>query len=329
MSLQLKFPSSFISKSDFDRLFYKPGLLPDGTLQIDHFLNNQIGFNENHLHRIRNAFKSFKREFLFANSLLVVVLFIIFFVPKRILKLRTLLPRYIDTYSKRLLDIIGSVFGLVVSSGLFFWLPYLIRIDSKGKVIYKQKRVGLNRRNGDRRKISLQVPFERRKGDRRQENLKGQPFKIYKFRSMKENAEKDTGPTWAKDNDPRSTRVGKVMRLLHIDEIPQFVNVLKGDMSLVGPRPERPEIISQLEKTIPKYTKRLECKPGITGLAQISCGSDTQLSDVSRKLDYDIDYIQKRNLLVDIIILLSTFKVVSAPGAEINNVRLKRFIKVS
>jgi lipopolysaccharide/colanic/teichoic acid biosynthesis glycosyltransferase len=135
---------------------------------------------------------------------------------------------------------------------------------------------------------------------------------------MQENAEKHLGPTWAKPNDPRTTRVGKIIRPAHLDEIPQFVNVLKGEMSLVGPRPERPEFVSDLNQKIPYYRQRLDCKPGITGLAQVSWRYDATLSDVARKLSYDLYYIRHRSMFFDIMILLSTIRAVVMPHNQVN-----------
>jgi lipopolysaccharide/colanic/teichoic acid biosynthesis glycosyltransferase len=135
---------------------------------------------------------------------------------------------------------------------------------------------------------------------------------------MQENAEEATGPTWAKKKDQRVTRVGKIMRPCHLDEIPQFVNVLKGDMSLVGPRPERPEFVPHLNREIPNYGKRLESKPGITGLAQICCGYDSTVNDVARKLAYDLYYIRNRSVLFDIVILFKTIQIVVLPNNRLS-----------
>ena len=317
MSLQFALPSSLITESAFGSFIKERGLNPDGTLRIDSYLHKNIIATERRSRPILEALKSVKREVI-AHAFLAFFFFIVACVPKPILRLRSILPVYLATVSKRALDVVGAVFGLVISTGLFFWLPLAIRLDSNGKAVFRQKRIGRDRRRDDRRKISLALPYERRKGDRRNENLLGKPFEVYKFRSMRENAEQDSGPIWAKDDDPRATRIGKIMRPMHLDEIPQFVNVLKGEMSLVGPRPERPEFISDLNKAIPYYSKRLDCKPGITGLAQISWRYDSTPSDVVKKLDYDLYYIQNRNMLFDILILLSTLKTVVFPDNHDN-----------
>lgn len=211
---------------------------------------------------------------------------------------------------KRLLDVFGAVSGLVLSSLVWFVLAILIKLDSKGAVIYKQSRIGKNRRKGDRRVLQMEVPVERRKGERRKVDLLGRPFKVYKFRSMKHDAEKKTGAVWASENDPRVTNVGRVLRPYHLDEIPQFINVLKGDMSLVGPRPERPEFVTRLKSALPGYAQRFESKPGITGLAQVTCGYDHSLEDVKQKLQYDLQYISRSDPKTDLRILWQTLKKV-------------------
>jgi lipopolysaccharide/colanic/teichoic acid biosynthesis glycosyltransferase len=158
----------------------------------------------------------------------------------------------------------------------------VIKLDSKGPIIYKQKRCGLN----------------------------GRTFRIYKFRTMCNDAEKHTGPVWAGHSDSRVTRIGKYMRLLHIDEIPQLVNVLKGEMSLVGPRPERPEFVYSLHNVVPNYESRLAVKPGITGWAQIRNHYDTTIRDVKRKVRYDIFYIRNMCLAVDVKVIVQTVFVI-------------------
>jgi lipopolysaccharide/colanic/teichoic acid biosynthesis glycosyltransferase len=318
MSIQLQAEPSVISQLPFEYGLRGNGLHPDGTLRIDYFFNREAVSRAKRNRRSREIWDHLIRDFLIAPVFLTMVLFVILFVPKKILKLRSILPSYLAQLAKRSFDIVGAVLGILLSSGFFFWLPLLIRLESKGKAIFRQRRIGQDRRRGDRRMVNLAVPFERRKSDRREENLMGKPFNVYKFRSMKENAEDGTGPIWAKTDDPRMTRLGRFLRPSHLDEIPQFVNVLKGEMSLVGPRPERLEFICDLNKEIPYYRKRLDCKPGITGLAQISCGYDSDLGDVVKKLDYDLYYIGNRSLLFDIRILLSTLKVVVSPANHRN-----------
>ncbi len=179
---------------------------------------------------------------------------------------------------KRLIDIVVSL--IVLSFGLPLWIliAILIKIDSRGPVIYKQERVGKD----------------------------GRIFTLYKFRSMYENAEALTGPTWATKNDPRVTRVGRILRKLHLDEIPQFINVLKGDMSLIGPRPERPVFVEKLSREIPLYKRRLKVKPGITGWAQVKYKYDESVEDVKKKLQYDLFYIENMSLRMDLKIMAYT-----------------------
>jgi len=189
---------------------------------------------------------------------------------------------------KRIMDIAIALFLLVLTSPLLLITAIAIKLDSKGSIFYKQQRVGLYSRT----------------------------FTIYKFRSMRLDAEKD-GPQWARKNDNRITRVGKIIRKFRIDEIPQLLCVLKGDMSMVGPRPERPIFIEKLRKTIPFYTSRLKMKPGLTGWAQVRHHYDNDIEDVKIKLGYDIYYLSNASILLDIQILIRTIYVVLAgKGAQ-------------
>ena len=208
---------------------------------------------------------------------------------------------------KRSMDICGAMIGLTLSSILFLIVPILIKLDSPGPVFYVQKRIGLNRRRKERRQDFLKVKKERRNSDRRRINLYGKPFSLYKFRTMRDGAEKKSGPIWASPNDPRVTKVGKILRATNIDELPQLFNILKGDMSLVGPRPERPSFVSEFVKRIPDYSERLTVKPGLTGKAQVNCGSDYSFEDVKNKLKYDLDYVRDGSLTTDLGIIAKTF----------------------
>jgi len=173
----------------------------------------------------------------------------------------------IINFIKRATDILGSTIGLLLSLPFIPFLILLIKSTSPGPVIYKQQRVG--RIWEDRVEL----------------------FNMYKFRSMRNDAEKKTGAMWATENDPRMTAIGQFMRKTRLDEIPQFINVLKGDMSLIGPRPERPVIADDLEIDIPFYKERTYgVTPGITGLAQVNQGYDSCLDDVRNKLNYDLAY---------------------------------------
>jgi len=211
---------------------------------------------------------------------------------------------------KRSIDILGAVTGLLLTSPVWLIMPILIKLDSHGPVFYTQTRVGENRRRRDRRFYQRAGVTDRRNSDRRQDNCYGRPFRVFKFRTMVQDAEKNSGAVWASANDPRITRLGAFLRKSRIDEIPQFINILKGDMSLVGPRPERPEFVSQLVKEVPNYADRLQVKPGLTGLAQVENGYDSSIDSVHRKVAYDLEYIRTWSVWKDIRIMLKTVVVV-------------------
>jgi exopolysaccharide biosynthesis polyprenyl glycosylphosphotransferase len=179
--------------------------------------------------------------------------------------------------TKRLIDV--AVSGVILGVGLPIWLiiALVIKLDSPGPVLYRQERVGKD----------------------------GVPFDIIKFRSMGKDAELE-GPKWAGRRDPRITRFGRIIRQLHLDEIPQMINVLKGDMSLIGPRPERPVFVQKLSKEIPLYQRRLKVRPGITGWAQVKQKYDETIDDVKKKVQYDLFYIENMSLRMDFKILLNT-----------------------
>ncbi|NLG17543.1 MAG: sugar transferase [Fibrobacter sp.] len=204
----------------------------------------------------------------------------IFGVPLMVL-LQDHMPAW-EAQIKRLMDI--SVAFSVLAIGAPFWLilAAIIRFSSSGPAVYKQIRVGRNGRN----------------------------FTMYKFRSMYSDAEKYSGPQWASEDDPRITPVGRFIRKTRLDEIPQFINVLKGEMSLVGPRPERPFFVEQLKKEIPWYVRRIKMKPGITGWAQVKHKYDASIEDVKQKVIYDLYYFENMSLNLDLKILLRTFLVV-------------------
>ncbi len=183
---------------------------------------------------------------------------------------------------KRLMDIVVSLFLLIISLPITIITSVAIKLDSKGPVLFKQERLGQN----------------------------GKPFNVYKFRSMIVDAEKYSGPVWSKKDDPRVTRMGRFVRKVRIDEIPQMFNVLKGEMSLVGPRPERAFFVEKLSKEIPYYRRRLKVRPGITGWAQIKHKYDETIEDVKIKLKYDLFYIENMSLRMDFKILLRTVYVV-------------------
>lgn len=211
---------------------------------------------------------------------------------------------------KRLFDICASIAALIFLSPLILATALLVKITSPGPVFFKQERVGINRRVRDRRR-SLR-PFhreQRRLKERRTVLNFGKPFTMYKFRTMKDSAESG-GPAWAERDDPRITPVGKILRKSRIDEIPQFVNVIRGDMSIVGPRPERAFFIGKAEKDVPGFNLRLRTKPGITGLAQVELGYTNNTEGLKKKLRFDLQYITTLTIWTDLKIVLKTFAVV-------------------
>ncbi len=219
----------------------------------------------------------------------------------------------VNTFVKRTLDVTGAVMGLLLTSPCFVILPLLIKLDSSGPVFYAQARVGENRRRPRRHGEGNGHPcpsVERRPGDRRSHDAPGRTFRMIKFRTMRHEAEKDSGPVWATRDDPRVTRLGRILRKSRLDEIPQFVNVLVGDMSLVGPRPERPSFVRQLMTSVKGYDQRLTVRPGITGLAQVRNGYDTSVNSVARKVELDLEYIGNWSLWLDLKILCKTLVVV-------------------
>ena len=189
------------------------------------------------------------------------------------------MPAWEET-TKRLMDIVVSLIVLTVGIPLWIIIGLIIKMTSPGPIIYRQERVGQY----------------------------GRAFTMLKFRTMKDKAEAETGPVWASENDPRYTSVGRWLRRSRLDEIPQFVNVLKGEMSLVGPRPERPFFVEELSDEIPLYNRRHRVKPGITGWAQVKWKYDASLADVRQKVKYDLFYIENMSLRMDFKILFRTIK---------------------
>lgn len=186
------------------------------------------------------------------------------------------------SFSKRVVDIFLSLSGLLLTLPFFPIIALAIKLDSKGPVLFSQLRVG----------------------------NKEKQFLLYKFRSMRQDAELNSGAVWAEKNDPRVTSLGKFLRNSRVDEIPQLINVLKGDMSFVGPRPERPEFVEKLKKVIPYYSKRHFIKPGLTGWAQVRYPYGASVEDAVEKLRYDLYYIKNICPFLDTLIFFETIKVV-------------------
>jgi len=233
-----------------------------------------------------------------------------FLAPAGIARPGRMVLAMFDKSLKKMLDIMGSLAGLILSIPFFVVLPILIKLDSRGPVFYTQERVGINRRRRNRRYFSSEMPGDKRAVERRRTDISGRPFKVIKFRTMVQNAENKTGPVWAIQNDARVTRIGRILRKARLDEIPQLANVLIGDMSLVGPRPERPHFVSDLCQRIPNYAVRLRVKPGITGLAQVTTGYDSSIDSVALKVKNDITYIRNWSIWTDMKILMKTVVVV-------------------
>lgn len=273
-------------------------------------LPNKAAYKRLPLNSLSLSIRKWYGNYVLSSFLLLMSIAIFLLAPEALLKkgLYLYLKDIGYRLTKRSIDIIGSLVGLTLAVILFWWVPILIRLDSKGPIFYNQRRIGINRRNYTKLSGWSIESYKKRNGDRRRINVHGKPFILYKFRTMKCNAESNCGPTWASHEDERITRIGRWFRKHHIDEIPQFFNILKGDMSLVGPRPERPLIVHNLAKKIVEYPKRFAVKPGLTGLAQIKNGYDFKEDHVKYKVKYDLQYIQNSTILTDVKILLMTAK---------------------
>ncbi len=193
------------------------------------------------------------------------------------------------TVLKRVFDVVCATLLILLALPVMLVTAILIRLESGGPVLYLQERVGLN----------------------------GRLFNVVKFRSMRTDAEEDGKPRWASAADDRVTRVGRVIRKLRIDELPQLFSVLAGDMSLVGPRPERPYFVDKLTQELPYYAVRLSVKPGVTGWAQVRYHYGASVEDAAEKLQYDLYYVKNNSLLLDLVVLFETVGVVlTAKGAQ-------------
>lgn len=202
--------------------------------------------------------------------------------------------------ASRLLNVAVASVALAASMPVVLLVSLLIKATSRGPILYAQTRVGMDRRW--RETLALR--------ERRQEDLGGRVFTIYKFRTMRVDAERKSGAVWAQENDPRVTTLGKYLRKFRVDEIPQFWNVLRGEMNVVGPRPERPSIVARLRDDIPEYQFRHRVKPGLTGLAQINQKYDVCLEDVRAKVNWDLQYLRTQNLWLDLRVMLQTVPAV-------------------
>ncbi len=197
------------------------------------------------------------------------------------------------------LNVLVALIGLVLTLPIWLLIAAAIKLTSRGPVFYAQSRVGLDAR-------------QRRppRGDsRRRADIGGRPFVIYKFRTMTVDAERHGKAVWATNDDQRVTRIGGWLRSCRLDELPQLINVLKGDMNMVGPRPERPQLFAELREQIPEYQRRQQVRPGITGHAQVHLQYDTSVEDVKQKVSHDLEYIASRSVWQDIKIMIKTIPV--------------------
>lgn len=202
--------------------------------------------------------------------------------------------------ARRLLNVTASAVLLVLAAPAFLSIAILVKFTSPGPVFYRQTRVGLDRRRVDG--SPSHIP-------QRLSDLGGRVFTIWKFRTMMVDAEQATGVVWAAKDDPRVTRIGRTLRRYRLDELPQLWNVLAGDMNLVGPRPERPEIVARMRQEIPQYQQRHQVLPGITGHAQVSLPYDASLADVHLKVRHDLAYVTTASVWQDARIMGKTIPV--------------------
>jgi lipopolysaccharide/colanic/teichoic acid biosynthesis glycosyltransferase len=198
-------------------------------------------------------------------------------------------------WSRRAVNLLLALVAVIVTLPVMLLVALLVRLTSRGPVFYTQVRIGLDRRE----------PVLGSQNHRRGRDLGGQPFTIYKFRTMRP-APPNASQVWAQKNDPRITSVGRILRKFRLDELPQLFNVLKGEMNVVGPRPEQPDIVKRLRTSIRHYAERQLVLPGITGLAQVTMGYDSSVADVRRKVALDLEYLRRRSPLEDLRIMART-----------------------
>jgi len=206
-------------------------------------------------------------------------------------------------FLRRALNFSVAAVALAITTPLMMGIALTIRLTSRRGALFTQTRIGWDRRRSRDRRRAGRSPAP----SRRQSDLGGQPFTIYKFRTMRDGPVK--AEVWATPDDPRITPLGRVLRQYRLDELPQLVNVLRGDMNLVGPRPEQPSIFAALRDQIPGYHERQRVRPGITGWAQINHPYDRSLDDVQKKLQFDLDYVKRKSASRDLFIMLRTLPV--------------------
>ena len=208
------------------------------------------------------------------------------------------MPKERSEAVSRAVNVVIAATALLVLLPVIAVIALLIKLTSQGPVFYTQTRVGLDRRY----RLT-------RLDDRRRVDHGGRPFQMYKFRSMRVDAEANGQAVWAQKRDPRVTLVGRILRCTRLDELPQLYNVIRGDMNIVGPRPERPSIFAELRKEIPEYALRQRVKPGITGWAQINQPYDACIDDVRQKVRLDLEYLGRQGMLEDLRIMTLTLPV--------------------
>ena len=201
---------------------------------------------------------------------------------------------------RRILNIVVAALGLVIVSPLLLLIAALVKLTSRGPVLYTQTRIGLDRRD----------PKVRAVHPRRSQDQGGRPFLIYKFRTMRVVEVGADAQVWARPDDPRVTVIGKLLRKYRLDELPQLFNVLRGDMNVVGPRPEQPRIFDDLRTQVQSYQVRQRVRPGITGWAQVNQHYDNSVEDVRRKVQFDLEYIRRQSLSEDVKIMFQTVPVI-------------------
>jgi len=211
----------------------------------------------------------------------------------------TVPPGTVNEGARRALNVVVAVVGLVLTIPFMLIVAVALKLTSRGPVLYTQTRVGVDRRN---RASSPDI-------SRRRSDVGGRPFRIYKFRTMQAQPAVRPPEVWATPDDPRITPLGRVLRKFRIDELPQLWNVLRGDMNVVGPRPEQPSIFVNLREQIDGYHHRQRVRPGITGWAQVNHNYDRCLDDVKRKVSLDLEYISKQSLAEDLRIMAMTVPV--------------------
>jgi len=202
---------------------------------------------------------------------------------------------------RRALNVVVATIGVVLTAPLMALIALGIKLTSRGPIFFTQVRIGIDRR----------TPRELAGNHRRRADSGGKPFMIFKFRTMATNGHgsNTSDQVWARPDDPRVTRLGRILRLYRLDELPQLLNVLRGEMDVVGPRPEQPVIFDRLRKAIDRYKERQRVRPGITGWAQINQTYDTCIDDVRSKLQHDLEYISRQSFFEDLKIMVRTLPV--------------------